>query len=76
MKEISEKTRVTISLLIIILGGMTWLSTVYAEIKTNSSDLQELKDHQEKRDDRLEIILERVTRIEEILKRIDRTSRR
>ena len=76
MKEISENTRITISLLVIIIGGMTWLTTVYAQIKTNSSDLQELKSTYEKREDRYVQILDRLARIEERLIRIDRSSKR
>ena len=74
--KLNRETLVPLSMVVSILGGVPFLTAVYAKIETNNSDIKEMKHFQEKKEDRDISILDRLARIEEILKRIDRTSRR
>jgi hypothetical protein len=42
-EPISEKTSITIGVLVIVVGGIFWLSSVASETFSNSENLKELK---------------------------------
>lgn len=70
MKTIfSENTMVPVSLLIVILGGMFWLTTMFSEVRANSLQISEMKTDQQKKAETLVLILERLSSIESELKR-------
>jgi len=67
--KFSESTLLPVSLVIAVIGGAGWLTMVYANGEANSVEIAELKITQQKFtdkvSDKLDEILERVTRIEE-----------
>ena len=42
---ISEKTAVSLGLVIVLAGGIVWLSTVFAQVRHNGEQISELKEH-------------------------------
>ena len=43
---LNEKTLLPISLVVILLGGVFWLSTVFAQVRVNADRLKELREDQ------------------------------
>lgn len=68
MKLITENTAIPISLLLVILGGAAWLTSIYFTGQANSAQIQELKSDQSQEflrlNQSLEDIRERLSRIE------------
>jgi hypothetical protein len=69
--KITESTTVSVTLVIAIVGGVTWLSTIYATELEHGKKIQRVEEKLEKRDDddssfRKEVI-DRLARIEERL---------
>lgn len=73
IKSVTEKTLIPLSLVITISGGVFWLTNIYSKQEANAQELIQLKNKfeskQERIDDLLSDILQRVTRIEEAVKR-------
>jgi|GEM_PF-3849010 len=64
MRKINETTLIPISLVVILVGGIVWLSQLYAKTDQNGIDIKDLKEAKEKQFDILQDIRERVIRIE------------
>lgn len=71
MRKISENTPITIGVVITLLGGMYFVSTIYNRGEANASDIQDLKtkfdkfqEKQEKIGVDVEVIKNTVGRIE------------
>lgn len=64
MNKISEKSWVSLSLVIVIIGGVFWLSTLYARANSNSENLKDLKSYVyrslERIDAKLDYIIDRL----------------
>lgn len=43
MKVISEKTGISVSLLITLAGGIYWLTTLYSQNESNAQEIREIK---------------------------------
>jgi predicted RND superfamily exporter protein len=43
LKKITEQTLVPISLVILLFGGVFWLTTMYSSLSTNTKDIFEMK---------------------------------
>lgn len=72
VRSITERTVVPISLVVTFIGGVIWLSTLYAETKQNTAEVTEIKKEfraamNEVRTLNL-LVIERLARIEERLK--------
>jgi hypothetical protein len=42
--KLTENTLIPVSLVMVLLGGGSWLTSVYAEVRTNSRDIADLKE--------------------------------
>jgi hypothetical protein len=73
MNTITDKTRVSVALVLTLLGGMFWLTTVYAEVRNSSNKIQELQTGQHRKEEQVLEILQRLAVIQEKLERIERT---
>jgi len=62
--KITTNTSVSISLVIILIGGVLWLTDVSATGKINKLELQNQKTLFLKVDDKLDEVIERLSRIE------------
>lgn len=60
MQKITENTLIPLSLLAVIAGGIFWFSTLYAEVRASSTDIQDLKNTMRQ----LQSIDQRLSRIE------------
>lgn len=73
IKSISEKTLLPISLVITLSGGVFWLTNIYSKQEANAQELSSLKNKMDSKQEKIDIllsdILQRVTRIEEAVKR-------
>lgn len=43
MKAITEKTAIPISLIIVMIGGIVWLTSVYAKVEANTTELSRVR---------------------------------
>ncbi len=43
MSAISENTKVTIGLVMTLLGGIWWLTTLYSDVQTQASEIRNIK---------------------------------
>jgi len=72
--KITEGTLLPISLVIVIIGGASWLTTIHAGEKVNAENIVEMKtqtkEFSDKVDHKLDTVLDRLARIEEQLKQI------
>jgi hypothetical protein len=72
--KITEGTLIPISLVIVIIGGVSWLTTIHAGERRNSESITEIKAHAKEFSDnvgeKIDILLERTARIEEQIKKI------
>jgi hypothetical protein len=72
--KITEGTLIPISLVITIVGGASWLTTIHAGEKKNAENILEIKaqskEFSDKVDHKLDTVLDRLARIEEQLKQI------
>jgi len=69
MTIISDKTSVTISLVLGLVGGAFWLSSVFFEVKAHSKDIDHIKTQQQ---DEMQILIEireRIIKLETEIKR-------
>jgi enamine deaminase RidA (YjgF/YER057c/UK114 family) len=64
---VSEKTLIPVSLLTVVMGGVFWLSSMYAKTNANAEAIVEIKDqtrqdreHLDRRLNRIEAKLDRV----------------
>jgi len=62
--KITESTLIPLSLLAVLAGGIFWLSTLYAEVRTNSAAVAEMKMTQADGYKSLQSIDQRLSRIE------------
>lgn len=69
MGKITEGTLVPISLVIVLVGGIFWLTQLYFTTQSNASTIEKMQIQSEKIDQSLSEILERLARIEERIKR-------
>ena len=76
MNTITDKTRVSVALVLTLLGGMFWLTSVYAEVKTNSTKLLEYQSEQSRITEKTQLILQKMAVIEEKLDRIYQRGKR
>lgn len=70
MKEITERTLVPLSLVITLVGGVSWLTTIHAQGQANAEVLVEVKNKQDKYEENLKAILNQLAEIKGELKRI------
>jgi hypothetical protein len=72
--KITEGTLIPISLVVIIIGGVSWLTTIHAGEKRNADNITEIKSHAKEFSvnvgEKIDILLERTARIEEQIKKI------
>ena len=72
--KITEGTLLPISLVIVIIGGVSWLTTIHAGERNNAAAIEEIKTHAKEFSanvgDKIDILLERTARIEEQIKKI------
>ncbi len=66
---IDEKTRITIGFLIILIGGIYWITSIFFELKANSKEIESMKTDQRAEVQILNDIHVRVIRIEEKIKK-------
>ena len=64
LRRLSEKTLIPISLAFALFGGVAWLTSLHAETKANGGDILEMKDQMKHDMRKLDIILEKLGRIE------------
>ena len=64
MKKITEETLIPLGLVIAMIGGIFWLSSIYFETKTSANDIKDLKAQQELYNQTLSNIDHRLSRIE------------
>ena len=73
MTKITEKTLIPLSLVISIVGGVFWLTTMWADTQANALTIEKIEFKQEKFSravvDKLDDIKDRLARIEERQKR-------
>ena len=63
--KLSEQSFISVSLMGAIIGSAFWLTMVYANGQENKENIADLKTAQERVDEKLDIILEKVIRLEE-----------
>lgn len=61
---LNEKTLIPISMVVAFTGAIMWLSTVFAQVKTNGEKLKELKQNQKVYIDTVQRIDRRLSNIE------------
>jgi len=61
---INEKTLLPVSLVIVLIGGTTWLTTLHAEVRAQEKVLQEIKIKQDQYTDHMREVAERLGRLE------------
>lgn len=66
---IDEKTRITIGFLILLVGGIYWITSLFFEVKANSREIVSMKTDQRDEVKILNDIHVRVIRIEEKIKK-------
>ena len=76
LKEITERTLIPISFLVIFTGFVFWLTSVFNTVEAHTKQLQEIQVEQVKRADRMEEVLTRLVVLEQILKQLEKNSRR
>lgn len=66
MAKISENTPITISLVMVIIGGVVWLSTLYAHTEANSKSIDKISTTNEEFQKE---VIQRLTRLEALIER-------
>ncbi len=66
---IDEKTRITIGLFVVLIGGIYWITSIFFELKANSKEIESMKLDQRAEVQILNDIHARVIRIEEKIKK-------
>jgi len=66
--KISEETLLPISLVIVLVGGVFWLSSAYSQITANAADIADIKDERVELTTVISRIDRRLSRIEGRLK--------
>jgi len=61
---LSENTLVPISFVVFVIGGMVWLTTIYAQGSANQYEIEKLRSHDGLILDKLDDIQKRLSRIE------------
>lgn len=69
MKKITEATAVSLSLVVILAGGIFWLSSLYANVNASNVKIQKLEVQQEQT---AKDVIDRLARIEEQLKHLSK----
>lgn len=64
MKAVTEGTFIPVSLVIVFMGGVVWLTTLYAKAEATALALQKLEQKQEQYNQNLEHIIRKLSRIE------------
>lgn len=64
MTKLTEKTTISISLMLALLGGVFWLSTIYSQSVANAKALEKISVEQLNYNKNLEAINTRLSRIE------------
>lgn len=72
MKAITEKTLIPLSLVMTLIGGVFWLTSIYFEAKAANSSITEIKQKQDSYTETLNSIDKRLSRIEGFLSRLGR----
>jgi len=71
MMKITENTLLPISLIILIGGGIFWISAMWSQVQASSDEIKDIKVNQSKMNDDVvsqnKEIIQRLTRIEERL---------
>lgn len=61
---LNEKTLIPLSLVVTFMGAIIWLTTVFAQVRTNGEKLREVKDNQRVYIDTVQQIDRRLSNIE------------
>lgn len=72
MRKITEETLIPISMAVILLGGVAWLTTLYNQSAANAKSIEALAGEITERDKALEKIWQELFQIKGELKRIRR----
>lgn len=64
VRAVTEGTLLPISLVIVFMGGVVWLTTLYAKTEANAAALQKIEFKQDQYLQNLEKILQKLNRIE------------
>lgn len=64
MKTFTEGTFIPVSLVIVAMGGMMWLTTLYAKTEANALTLTKIEQKQDAYNQSMELIIRKLTRIE------------
>lgn len=74
LKSITENTLIPISLVIVIIGGVSWLTAIHAGEQKNAENIMQIKadskEFSESVDHKLDSVLDRLARIEEQIKKL------
>ena len=62
MSKITKDTSIAIGLIIPLVGGILWLSTLHAATTANSVAIEKIQLRQKEQDDKIELILINTTR--------------
>lgn len=68
MKKISEQTLVPVSMVLILFGFISWLTTLYNETKANGSEISEIKSEQRIYNQKLDRIMEKLNVMEGVMR--------
>ncbi len=72
MQRINESTLIPLSMMLIVGGGVAWLTTMYTDVKYNTEQINEIKSDQEKHADEMGQVLQKLAAIQEQLKNIEK----
>lgn len=64
LKAITDKTLIPISMVLTIIGGVAWLTTLYNETKAHGTQINDLWKEQEQVSQKIDRVLEKLNRIE------------
>lgn len=64
LKKISEDTLIPLSFIVVLSGGVFWITSMYSEVKANTQSIQELKETNEAYIRTVQSIDSRLSRIE------------
>ena len=64
LKKLSEDTLIPVSFMVVLAGGIFWLSSMYSEVKANTTSVDELKKTNEAYMKTVQSIDTRLSRIE------------
>jgi hypothetical protein len=64
LKVLTEETLLPFGVVIILFGGISWLTSLYNETKANAMGIQDLKLDQRSYGDKLDRIIQKLSKIE------------